>query len=263
MTNGPTGRFGLPRRDENGSGPPRPPGDGGSGGGDEGSDEPQEDITLSIKGVRARESPDAEGEVEVELDTTRGSIIFDMTVAEGSTGVAVFLGGAGGGNRGPADDVYVRLSHMLVPKGISSVRVRYREAGEWEECLADALAACSFLKGVGAQQVVLIGHSFGGAVAIKAGEMSPIATAVCSLSTQRFGTFEVERLGKPLLLIHGSRDEVLDKAASEDVFERAVDPKRLVILPGGSHSLREHPQEVYDLLMDFVVANTARPAADA
>ena len=63
MTNGPTGRFGLPRRDENGSGPPRPPGDGGSGGGDDGSDEPQEDITLSIKGVRARESPDAEGEV--------------------------------------------------------------------------------------------------------------------------------------------------------------------------------------------------------
>ena len=77
------------------------------------------------------------------------------------------------------------------------------------------------------------------------------------------GTFEVERLGKTLVLIHGSRDEVLDKAASEDVFERAVDPKRLVILPGGSHSLREHPQEVYDLLMDFVVAHTARPAAEA
>ncbi|MDA0269961.1 MAG: alpha/beta hydrolase [Chloroflexi bacterium] len=262
MTNGPS-RFGLPRRDENGSG--RPPGDRGPGDGDGGSDGEgeAEDVTLSIKGVRARQSPDAEGEVEVELDTTRGNITLDMTVAEGSTGVAVFLGGAGGGSTGPAEGIYVRVGHMLVPRGISSVRVRYREAGEWEECLADALAACSFLKGIGAQQVVMVGHSFGGAVAIKAGEMSAMATAVCSMSTQRFGTFEVEQLGKPLLLIHGSRDEVLDKAASEDVFERAVDPKRLVILPGGTHSLREHTDEVYDLLMDFVTANITKGGGSA
>ncbi|GMU41285.1 MAG: hypothetical protein AMXMBFR23_21510 [Chloroflexota bacterium] len=252
MTNGPS-RFGLPRDNGNGAGTPRPPDDGGRGDGDDGGED--EEITLSIKGVRARQSPDREGEVEVELDTTRGTITLDMTVAEGSTGVAVFLGGAGGGSTGPANEVYVRAGHMLVPRGITSVRVRYRDAGEWEECLADTLGACSFLKGIGAQQVVLVGHSFGGAIAIKAAEMSPMATAVCSMSTQRFGTFEVEQLGKPLLLIHGSKDEVLDKAASEDVFERAKDPKRLVILPGGTHSLKEHPDEVYDLLMDFISAN--------
>ncbi len=72
------------------------------------------------------------------------------------------------------------------------------------------------------------------------------------MSTQRYGTFEVETLGKPLLLLHGSRDEVLDKAASEDVFERAKDPKQIVILEGAGHSLRESEAEVFDLVKAFV-----------
>ncbi len=244
--------FGLPRG--TGGGPPG----GGGGGGQPPSDPddpfgatPAEDITLSIRGVRGKES-DEPGWLEVELDTTRGLITLLMAAKEGSTGVAVFLAGAGGGDRGPANDLFVRLGQDLVGEGLSAVRVRYREAGEFEECVADAMAACSFLKAVGAERVVLVGHSFGGAVAVKAGELTTLTTAVCSMSTQRYGTFEVEDLGKPLLLIHGSRDEVLDKAASEDVFERAREPKRLVILEGSGHGLMEHEAQVYDLVKSFV-----------
>ncbi|MEX1022775.1 MAG: alpha/beta fold hydrolase, partial [Dehalococcoidia bacterium] len=196
-----------------------------------------------------------------ELDTTRGEITLLMAPHEGSTGVAVFLSGAGGGDRGPASDLFVRLGADLMAAGTSAVRVRYREPGEFEECVADAMAACSFLKAVGAEQVVLVGHSFGGAVAVKAGELTPLASAVCAMSTQRYGTYEVEDLGKPLLLIHGSRDEVLDQAASKDVYERAHEPKRLVILDGSGHGLMEHEDEVYDLVKAFVDEHAGGGAA--
>jgi len=250
---GGVGRFGLPRGGQGGG---QPPESGGSGGG--GSDE---EITLSIKGVRGQESAEP-GWVEITLDTTRGDITLLMAAHEGGTGVVVFLAGAGGGDRGPANDLFVRLGQDLTDAGVSSVRVKYREPGEFEECVADAMAACSFLKAVGADSVVFVGHSFGGAVAVKAGELTPLAKAVCSMSTQRYGTFEVEELGKPLLLIHGSKDEVLDKAASEDVFERAREPKRLVILEGSGHGLMEHEDEVYDLVRAFVGEHT-EPAASS
>jgi alpha/beta superfamily hydrolase len=249
MTNDPNGtsRFGLPRGGGGGAGDgiPRDPEADPFG-----SPSPEE-ITLSIKGVRGEDS-DEPGWIQIELDTTRGQINLLMAPCEGSTGVAVFLSGAGGGDRGPANDLYVRLGEDLMDAGYSAVRVQYREPGEFEECVADAMAACSFLKAVGAEHVVLIGHSFGGAVAVKTGELSTLAKAVCAMSTQRYGTFEVEDLRKPLLLIHGSRDEILDKAASEDVYERAREPKRLVILEGAGHGLSEHEDEVYDLVKAFV-----------
>jgi hypothetical protein len=260
MTNEPNGssRFGLPRST----------GGGGHGGGGTPGDpdadpfgEPSpEEITLSIKGVRGHES-DEPGWIQIDMDTTRGDITLMMAAHEGSTGVAVFLAGAGGGDRGPANDLFVRLGEGLMAEGYSAVRVKYREPGEFEECVADAMAACSFLKAVGAEHVVLVGHSFGGAVAVKTGELASLAKAVCAISTQRYGTFEVEELGKPLLLIHGSRDEILDKAASEDVYERAREPKRLVVLEGAGHGLMGHEEEVYDLVKVFIRehAGAARP----
>jgi alpha/beta superfamily hydrolase len=233
-----------------------PPPDDLAPGTDHGSGTPTpiEELTLSIKGVRARAGDDA-GELEVELDTNRGAITFHLHPCEGKTGCAVFLSGAGGGVKGPANEVYIRLARELVADGITSVRVQYREPGEFEECVLDALAACSFLKGIGAEQVVIIGHSFGGAVAVKAGELAPISTAVVGMSSQRYGTHEVGRLGKPLLLIHGSRDEVLDQAASQDIFDRAEEPKQLVLLADAGHGLSEVAEEVYDLLKAFITAH--------
>ena len=256
MTNG---RFGLPRDNGNpGDNGGQPHGDGSPFGSSPQPmpDAPEEEIHLQIRGVRAHESDEA-GWVEIDLDTTRGEIKLIMAVHEGGSGVAIFLGGAGGGDRGPAGELYVRLGSELAAAGISAVRVKYRMPGELEECVADSMAACSFLKAFGAQKVVFVGHSFGGAVAVKAGELTPLSTAVCAMSTQRYGTYQVEQLGKPLLLIHGSRDEILDKAASEDVYQRAQEPKELVILEGGGHGLQEHQDQVFDLVRAFVLRHTA------
>ena len=218
------------------------------------------DFVLSIRNVQARPG-ELPGELELEIETTRGRLAGTLHPREGKTGCAVYLGGAGeGGTEGPADGVYLRLSRELVGRGVTSLRIGYREPGEFTECVLDALAACSFLKGIGAERAVLVGHSFGGAVAIKAGELAPLASAVAALSSQRHGTQEVERLGKPLLLIHGSADRVLPPEASEDIHRRARAPKRLEILEGGAHGLREVAAEVHALLSAFIAEAAGDPS---
>ena len=148
-------------------------------------------------------------------------------------------------------------------RGVTSLRVGYREAGEFDECLLDALD----------RLLVPQGHRRGarhhrrpllrwrgrdqGRRAVR-----PLASAVAALSPQLYGTANVAVLGKPLLLIHGSDDTVLLPLVSELIFERALDPKRLVILEGGGHSrpaVREVAEDVHALLSEFITDTAGDP----
>jgi alpha/beta superfamily hydrolase len=238
----------------NGGGPlPRDPGEAG-GPGDEGYE-------LSIQNVRARPTDDP-GEIAVLLETSRGPIEGLLRPCEGRDGCAIYVGGASGGVQGPAGGIYEQLSRELVAAGVTSLRLDYREPGELVECVLDALAGCSFLKGIGAARVVLVGSSFGGAVAIRAGGLAPLVSAVAALAPQRSGTEQVEALGKPLLLVHGDEDAVLDRAASDDIFARAREPKRLAILEGAGHALDERAGEVHELLTAFVTEHAGDTDAE-
>ncbi len=225
-----------------------------------GDSEP-EDLTLSITGVQARPreesgAPPDPSRLEVKLGTTRGEISALLDVCEGQTGALITCSGAMGGEhetRGPADSVYRRLAEQLPGEGVSTLRIHYRHAGEFEECVLDLLGACSFLSGVGAERIVLAGHSFGGAVVIKTAQIMPQVRAVISLSPQLFGTRQVDEMAKPLLLIHGTADGILHHMASEDIYERAQEPKKLVLIPDGGHGLAEDPETVLSEMHDFVI----------
>ena len=219
-----------------------------------------DDLSLRITQVQARPRPVDEGEpdplrLQLRLGTTRGDIEALLDVSDGQPGAVVFCSGAMGGEHeviGPGGRVYERLAGELPALGVSTLRIHYRMAGEFEECVLDVLGACSFLSGVGAERVVLVGHSFGGAVVIKAGQILPIVCGVVSLSPQLFGTRQVEQLGKPLLLVHGTADAILHHAASEDIYERAQEPKRMVLIPNGGHGLAEDPETVHDEVSSFI-----------
>jgi fermentation-respiration switch protein FrsA (DUF1100 family) len=54
-----------------------------------------------------------------------------------------------------------------------------------------------------------------------------------------------ERMGsKPLLLIHARGDEVVPYTQSEKLYERAAEPKRLILLEGGHHRSAQHDPEL-------------------
>ena len=206
------------------------------------------DIVVRIEQVSAQ--PTGEGNrLEVSIETNHGPLSALMDPAEGSVKCAIFIG-----TEGPADGVYARLAEDLVEQGVTSLRISPRLTGELEETVIDVLAACSLLKGLGGERAVVVGHSYAGAVAIKSGVLSPFLTAVAALAAQRYGTQEVDRLNKPLLLIHGADDQVLLPLASDDIYQRAQEPKHMVILPDTGHRLLGVEDEVYNLLHQFISA---------
>ncbi|MGD9934028.1 MAG: alpha/beta hydrolase [Dehalococcoidia bacterium] len=214
------------------------------------------DITLRLLQVGAG-PPDESGAMPLLLRTSRGDINGVFHPVEGGTAALICVSGAMGGVDGPAGALYPALAVGLAPAGISVLRLDYRQPNVFEECVADVLAGCSFLKGIGASSLALVGHSFGAAVVIKAAELAPIVVAVCSMSPQLHGTRQVENLGKPLLLIHGAADTVLDHEASEDVYRRAGDPKQIVLLADTGHGLMQSRKKIESLLLEWFPARFA------
>ncbi len=215
------------------------------------------DLELQIQKVAAH--PEEDGNLRVMLQTNRGEIRAVLHPCATAPAAAIYEGGARGGFEGPANDLYGRLANRLRP-AMSGLRLHFRQPGEFFECVLDVMAGVSFLRGVGAGEVALVGHSFGGAVAIKAGELSAAVSGVVALSPQLYGTRNVDRINKPLMLVHGMRDSVLDHAASEDIHARAAEPKRLVLYAEADHSLIQCAPELEDLLAEWLPSVTAGPA---
>lgn len=222
---------------------------------------PAEELQLSIEGVAL--SPQGEGDYHLILRTSRGDLAGEFSVCEGETGAAVLLSGAGGGFGGPAENLYATLASDLRSRRVSTLRLDYRHPGDFDECLLDALGGLSFLKGIGAERVVVTGHSFGGAVAIRAGTLSPIVTGVVAISSQLHGAREVADLApRPLLLIHGMDDQVLEATASETIYAWAEEPKRIVLYAGAGHSLIQCRDELLALLVEWIPAHAAGAEAE-
>ncbi len=107
-------------------------------------------------------------------------------------------------------------------------------------------------------RIVLLGHSLGGAVAIDAAldceaagliiqssftdlrdaARSTVARAPLHYAARRqFRSIDkVERLTLPKLFIHGEADEKLPVEYTHKLFERAAEPKQLLVVPRAGHS---------------------------
>lgn len=214
---------------------------------------PPGDLDLRILNVAAAPA-EQPGALQIVLNTSRGDIRGLLHPVEGGANAVVCVGGAMGGLDGPAGRLYARLPALLAADQITVLRVDYRQPNELEECALDALAACSFLKGIGASGVVLVGHSFGGAVVIKAGELAPIVRGVVSMSPQLHGARGVDSLNRPLLLIHGMADTILGHEASEQIYSHALEPKRIVLYADAGHSLVEAKDQIDALLTEWIPA---------
>lgn len=151
--------------------------------------------------------------------------------------------------------------------GFSVLAIDYRGFGKTSHelpseamALEDARAAWDWL----AQQHpnrprFIFGHSLGGAIAVSLAEQvgneagtlvegtfTSIADVVSTfkwgwlpvspLITQRFESVKrVERIGSPLLVVHGSEDRLIKPELGRRLFDAAAEPKAFVLVEGGSH----------------------------
>jgi alpha-beta hydrolase superfamily lysophospholipase len=162
---------------------------------------------------------------------------------EDATAAVVMAGGVGGETTGPSG-AYERLGSRLAADGILAVRLRYRRPGHLGACIDDVLGAIDALAGRGIDKVVILGWSFGGAVAITAGARSDRVVGVATVATQTHGA-DVDRLApRALLLLHGTADRVLPDRCSRMLHQLAGEPRELVLYEGDDHGLRVNADDV-------------------
>ncbi len=138
-------------------------------------------------------------------------------------------------------------------------------------------------EGVDENRVALRGSSLGGFLALCAAAAAPEIAgviAICPASEDhlargvRSGRFDmragdpvdleawlvaqdvaeaVERIaGRPLILMHAEGDIQVPSYHSEELYERAGEPRKLVIAPGGAHTTVQHDPELQGMALRWL-----------
>lgn len=203
---------------------------------------------------------------ESRIDESRGAAVrlhgLWLPQADPNAPVLLYLHGARYDVRGSAPRM--RRMHEL---GFAVLGVDYRGFGRSTAALPseamaaeDAQAAWQWLAQQHPQsRRFIFGHSLGGAIAVNLasqvgdeagliveGSFTSIPDVVSTfrwgwlpvspLITQRFdAASRVSEVGSPLLVVHGSRDSLIPYRLGQQLYERAREPKRFVLVEGGSH----------------------------
>jgi predicted alpha/beta hydrolase family esterase len=173
----------------------------------------------------------------------------------------VCCGGAMGGLLGPGEGLYQQLGEAWSARGVPVLRVSYRKPNDLEACTIDLAAAVQLAVGAGgAQRVVTMGHSFGGAVAVRVGVgLREMVAGVVTFATQSAGCEVAGSLaGRPLLMFHGERDEILPIEASEMV-RMIAGSGELVRIPGDGHALARSGPVLWERLEEWLPATFVAP----
>lgn len=139
----------------------------------------------------------------------------------------------------------------------------------------------------GWQNIGLLGRSFGGAAALAYTAADPAVRALCTWSApvhldRLFGSRPGDLLApdgtivrlkdeffsdlrrhdlllaaarispRPLLVIHGTADEVVPVREAEDLFVAAGEPKELVLVPGADHQLSQHYRQAWEAVYRWI-----------
>jgi dipeptidyl aminopeptidase/acylaminoacyl peptidase len=190
------------------------------------------------------------------------------------------------------------LAPRLAEAEFTCLRFNYRGCGSGEDKsegqfedttlsgrIKDYTAAINFVETVGVDSTRLgaVGSSFGGMVALAAGD-SRIKSMVTLATPARFqtptkeqlaaeylelpsgkrlktGVFHdaqkynihqsIAKIGCPVLIIHGSADEMIPLEDARSLYDSAREPKQLVIIEGGRHDLKE--PEYLDRILNLII----------
>ena len=198
--------------------------------------------------------------LECTIASNRGPIAVRWQPSETheQRSAVICVGGFDGGFDGPAEGIYADFAEALPKRGVGVLRLDFRiktSPGPIEDGTFDVLAGVDWLERQGIARVAAIGHSYGGAIVIRAAGRSDTVVGTCALSTQTMGIepAEVGSLApRPLLLIHGAADWRLPPRLSEWVYALAGEGRELHILDGATHSLRQRRDELWTLVVEWL-----------
>jgi fermentation-respiration switch protein FrsA (DUF1100 family) len=238
--------------------------------------------------VDAQRLPEGVRQLFLETDDGERLEAFHVLGTDARGRLALYFHGNGG-------NVAQRLPELreLAAQGVDVLGLGYRgygassgrpsEAGIRRDGRA-ALAFATRELGYDQRKIFVVGRSLGSVVAIEAAAGRELAGVVlvtpltCGrefvrarglglLSWLAAGTFDnlegCERLKAPVLVLHGTADEVVPFPMGERLYALAPEPKRLVAIPGGRHDdlERASPRLYWGAIRDFVAAPAATAAS--
>ncbi len=191
---------------------------------------------------------------------------------------------------GSAKESHYDYARVCAAYGLSALSYDARGHGRSDGSFGpgavdDAVAMLDFLRERGAPAVALRGSSMGGFSAILAAAKDGRAAAVAAicpapqdllllgLRARRLDGFRADREAlepwlegvslrdaaaslapdTALLLMHAEGDEQVPYTVSQELYEAAGDPKRLLLLPGGHHRSLQHDAEIQAESVRFIV----------
>jgi fermentation-respiration switch protein FrsA (DUF1100 family) len=214
---------------------------------------------------------------EIELPTPDGErLIAWHAAASAGKPTLLYLHGNGGNLADRRDRIALYRGEgygllMLAYRGYAGSTGQPSELNN----VADAKLAYQWLResGVPAEKIVLYGESLGSGVAVQVAAEQPVRgmildapyTSIADVAQRQYPWLWVRpflldhynsldviaKLHVPLLVLHGGRDRIVPLDMGRALFERANEPKRLVVFPDAGH-LYHTEFGSFDVIREFI-----------
>jgi pimeloyl-ACP methyl ester carboxylesterase len=155
---------------------------------------------------------------------------------------------------GAAVDAVISMVHLLeVQEGVDKGRVAVRGSSLGGFLALCAAAAAPEIAGViaicPASEDHLASGVRSGRFDMRAGDPTNLEAWLLSQDVRE----AVERIaGRPLILMHAEGDTQIPSDHSEELHERAGEPRKLVIAPGGAHTTVQHDAELQGMALRWL-----------
>lgn len=183
------------------------------------------------------------------------------TKAAGKTAV-ILISDASGDTNGPSS-IYTPLADKLagLRAGMPVLRMGNRVPACKDSCTADMLAAIDYLqRRLAISRFILVGWNHGSAPVMAVGGLDDRVVGCATIASRTAESDVVERIAEkslPILLLHGSSDEVIPHSCSERLLEHyrrhaKEDLGFLKVFDGDDHALTKSSAKAEAMLCAFV-----------